>query len=159
MTDDCFLENFEHVVRTRLFDSSWTMSSQWLEVTARPLPSAVAYGDVSCNVVSCSVVITTANLNVAVTVSLDQPSGTVIVLSQIDDRYFKGIDGRSIWSFNFLLFKKGESRHLAGSPCSRNCGRSVNLEIDLEAGEYVVEVSPLHTSFASSSLSSGSFGS
>jgi hypothetical protein len=53
--DNCFLDNFDYVIRTRLFDSSWTMSSQWLEVTSRPLPSPLAYGDVSCNVVRVTI--------------------------------------------------------------------------------------------------------
>jgi hypothetical protein len=43
-TDDCmapdseFLTTFTRLERTRLFDSSWALSSQWLEVSARPFP-------------------------------------------------------------------------------------------------------------------------
>lgn len=48
--DSDFLANWEQIDRTLLFDSSWVMSSQWLKVTARPLPTAWAYGDVSCKV-------------------------------------------------------------------------------------------------------------
>lgn len=48
VTDKEFLENWHVIDRTLLFDSSWAMSSQWLKVTARPLPSPWAYGDVSC---------------------------------------------------------------------------------------------------------------
>ena len=47
-TDSDFLANWEQIDRTLLFDETWVMSSQWLQVTARPLPSAWAYGDVSC---------------------------------------------------------------------------------------------------------------
>jgi hypothetical protein len=81
------------------------------------------------------------NLTVTVIISLDRPSSTVIVLSQIDDRYFKGINGRSEWSFDFILSKQGGSQHLLRSPNS--LGRSVNVEVDLEAGDYVVQVSTI----------------
>jgi hypothetical protein len=46
--DKDFLENWEQIDRVLLFDSSWVMSSQWLQVTARPLLSAWTFGDVSC---------------------------------------------------------------------------------------------------------------
>jgi len=78
-----------------------------------------------------------------VTISLEKPSSTVIVLSRIDDRYFRNINGRSMWSFDFVLFKKGESDSLAESSSSRFYARSENLEINLEAGDYVVHVSVL----------------
>ncbi len=46
--DSDFLECWERMDKTILFDAHWVMSSQWLHVTARPLPSAWTYGDVSC---------------------------------------------------------------------------------------------------------------
>lgn len=39
---------------------------------------------------------------------------------------------------DFKLFKKGEKRVLVNSSHSTFFGRSVNAELDLEAGEYVV---------------------
>jgi hypothetical protein len=47
-TDKDFLANWEHIDRTLLFDETWVMSFQWLRVATRPLPSAWAFGDVSC---------------------------------------------------------------------------------------------------------------
>ena len=76
--------------------------------------------------------------------SLDKPSSTVIVLSRIDDRYFHGIDGRSKWIFDFVIFKEGETERLTETLPARLMERSVNLEVNLEAGNYVVHVSPLH---------------
>ncbi|KAG6815966.1 hypothetical protein H0H87_009816 [Tephrocybe sp. NHM501043] len=106
-----FLENWEQIDRTLLFDESWKMSSHWLEVTTRMLPTWT-YGDVSY---------------------------TVIVLSKLDDRYWKPISG-SMWSFDFLVYKKGETKPRTSSSSSLRCPRSVNAEVLLEAGEYVVHV-------------------
>ncbi|KAG6864733.1 hypothetical protein C0991_007475 [Blastosporella zonata] len=117
-----FLENWEQIDRTRLFDSSWSMSSQWLKVTTRPLPSAWTYGDVSF------------------TISLPEASSTVIVLSQLDKRFWKAISGSVIWTFDFIIYKKGENKPITTSSSSLRYSRSVNAEVDLEAGEYVVHV-------------------
>ena len=48
-----FLEHWESIERTQLFDQSWVQSSHWLNVTGRPLPSAYQYGDVSCKSLLC----------------------------------------------------------------------------------------------------------
>ncbi|TFK39591.1 hypothetical protein BDQ12DRAFT_61862 [Crucibulum laeve] len=117
-----FLESWEEVERTRLFDSSWVMSSQWLRVPARPLPCAWSYGDVSF------------------TFFVPEPSFTVLVLSELDNRYFRGLTGRYDWAFDFILFKKGDTELLGESTPGRFHARSVNLEMDLEAGDYVIHV-------------------
>ncbi|EEB95559.1 hypothetical protein MPER_05452, partial [Moniliophthora perniciosa FA553] len=81
-----FLDCWDQIDRTRLFDSSWAMSSQWLHVTARPLPCAWTYGDVSF------------------TFSIPKASPAVIVLSQLDDRFFSEISGRMpLGRTNFVL--------------------------------------------------------
>ncbi|KAJ7821376.1 hypothetical protein B0H14DRAFT_2831437 [Mycena olivaceomarginata] len=100
----------------------WVMSSQWLEVTTRALPAAWSFGDVSF------------------TISMAKPSFTMIVLSQLDTRYFRDISGRSRWSLDFVVYKQGEMEAIAESLHARYFSRSVNLEIPLEAGEYVVHV-------------------
>jgi len=46
--DSDWLECFERIDRTILFDSSWILSSEWLRVKAKPQPSAWSYRDVSC---------------------------------------------------------------------------------------------------------------
>lgn len=79
----------------------------------------------------------------AVTFSLPKPTFAIIVLSQLDPRYFKEISGTSSWSLDFVLAKRGEKLPLAESASSLLYSRSVNLEMDLEAGEYIVYVSEL----------------
>jgi hypothetical protein len=64
----------------------------------------------------------------------------MIVLSQLDTRYFRDISGRSRWSLDFVVYKQGETEAIAESLHARYFSRSVNLEIPLEAGEYVVHV-------------------
>jgi len=118
-----FLSQWEFVDRTLLFDDQWYMSSHWLKVTARSLLAAWTFGDVSF--------------------TIDIPAATyaVIVLSQLDDRYFKGVEGKATWHFDFVLFKKGETEPIGmSSSCGPSIMRSVNLEIDLPKGEYVVHV-------------------
>ncbi|KAJ6580660.1 hypothetical protein B0H19DRAFT_1250969 [Mycena capillaripes] len=119
-----FLECWDIIERTLLTnDGNWITSSHWLRVVTRPIGSAWSYGDVYFTV----------------TVP-EQPEGrvTVIVLSQLDSRYFKNISGRFEWSFDFLLFKQGQREPFAVS--SKSLSRSVNLERKLEAGDYVVHV-------------------
>lgn len=67
-------------------------------------------------------------------------SPAIITLAQLDDRYFPELAGSSRFTLDFKLFKKGEDRVLVNSSHATFFGRSVNAEIDLEAGEYVVHV-------------------
>lgn len=111
------------VERSRLFDDTWRMSSLWLNVTSLPPPSAWTFGDVSF------------------TISIPKPTFAIIVLAQLDSRYFKEISGYSQWSLEFMLFKKDDNEPLGVSVHGSFWGRSVNLELDLEEGDYVVQVS------------------
>ncbi|KAF9464916.1 hypothetical protein BDZ94DRAFT_1215779 [Collybia nuda] len=117
-----FLSYWQCINRTLLFDSTWVMSSHWLQVPARPFESIWAFGDVSF------------------TLSLKSPSLTIIVLSELDNRYFRGLEGNSIWAFDFIVYKKGEAEEIAESSKSLFNTRSVNVELELEAGEYVIHV-------------------
>ncbi|KAJ7479666.1 hypothetical protein FB451DRAFT_163203 [Mycena latifolia] len=117
-----FLSCFEQVDRTRLFDSSWTMRYDVLRVPSRPFPgSAFGYGDLCFSF------------------SLSKTTFTIIVLSQLDVRYFKGIAPPCYWNFDFILFKRGQKEPIDMSSHSRFTSRSVSLEFpDLEEGEYIV---------------------
>ncbi|KAF4570105.1 hypothetical protein EYR40_009090 [Pleurotus pulmonarius] len=117
-----FLDCWDQIDRTLLFDSSWLMSSQWLRVATQPLPSAWTYGDVSF------------------TISVPERTSAVIVLSKLDDRYFEDLSGQYWWNFNFILFQTGGSEVLAESSHARLWSRSVNVELELDAGDYVLHV-------------------
>ncbi|KAJ7239564.1 hypothetical protein B0H12DRAFT_1237530 [Mycena haematopus] len=117
-----FLDNWDLVERTLLFDDTWVMANQWLQVTARPPSTAWSFGDVSF------------------TISIPAPTKAVIVLSKLDERYFQDISGNSCWTFDFALFKKGSKELVAQTSLTRFFLRSVNVELNLDAGEYVVHV-------------------
>lgn len=72
--------------------------------------------------------------------TLSRPSNVVIVLSQLDSRYYRDVAGRASWTMDFTLVKEGEKEPLAESAHSEFYLRNVHLEIDLEAGSYIVYV-------------------
>ncbi|KAF9038120.1 hypothetical protein BJ165DRAFT_1353090 [Panaeolus papilionaceus] len=117
-----WLACFANIDRTILFDSSWAMSSRWLQVQLEPMPAAWAFGDVSF------------------TFTLSGDTEAVIVLSQIDSRYFRDVSGRANWTMDFVLVKEGEKKPIAASSHSEFYLRSVHLEANLTAGNYIVYV-------------------
>ncbi|KAG9095718.1 hypothetical protein FRC07_011043, partial [Ceratobasidium sp. 392] len=120
-----FLKTWTMIERSKLFDSGWKMSSMWLNVNSRSFPCAWNYGDVSF------------------TFSVTEGTPAVIVLSQLDDRYFAEISGYSQWTLEFVIYRKDApaSEPYASSSHTIFWRRSVNVELDdLEAGEYVVHV-------------------
>ncbi|CAE6515547.1 unnamed protein product, partial [Rhizoctonia solani] len=120
-----FLATWTIIERCRLFNSDWRLSSMWIDVETRSFPSAKSFGDVSFT------------LNVPVT------SPAVIVLSQLDDRYFSELSGCWAWSLEFVVYRKGApaTEPYAISEHTVLWRRNVHAELDqLEAGEYVVHV-------------------
>ncbi|KAF7325000.1 Calpain catalytic domain-containing protein [Mycena kentingensis (nom. inval.)] len=117
-----FLAVWSDMSRTLLFDSSWVMSTQWLEVPSRPALSAWSFGEVSF------------------TISLPAASPAILVLSKLDTRYFRELVGSVDFYLDFLVYKAGESEPMAESDHVWMASRSVTLEVDLEAGEYVVHI-------------------
>jgi hypothetical protein len=93
-----------------------------------------------------------------VTFSVTEDGPAVIVLSQLDDRYFSEISGYSQWTLEFVVYRKGrfcillpaETYPVTDAPASDPYAssahtifwrRSINVELDnLEAGDYVVHV-------------------
>jgi hypothetical protein len=139
------LESFAQIDRTILFDSTWMMSSQWLHVSVQPLPVAWSYGDVTCKyfyfVLFVTIFFSTKlNTPISVTFSLPGPSTTIIVLSQLDSRYYRDVAGRASWTMDFTLVKEGQKEPIADSGHSDFYLRSVHLEVELEAGNYIVYV-------------------
>ena len=86
-------------------------------------------------------------MSLTVTLSLPQRTPTIIVLSQLDKRYFKDISGISCWSLDFVLTRRGQEDPVAEASSALLFTRSVNLEIELDAGEYVIYVSEINLHF------------
>ncbi|KAF8802683.1 cysteine proteinase [Phlegmacium glaucopus] len=115
-----FLDTFELIERTTIFDSSWVMSSHWLRVPP-PYPNHPwTFGDLSFKF------------------TLSRPSFTIIALSQLDDRYFSDISGVSEWNIDFVVYKRGDKEITGVSFHAVVQARSVTCELNLEAGEYII---------------------
>ncbi|KAI9844149.1 MAG: hypothetical protein M1837_005749 [Sclerophora amabilis] len=111
------LKKFQHFDRTRLFGPEWTVTQQW---TSLNVPWSVDYHDTKF------------------TVELHKPGPVVIVLSQLDDRYFQGLEGQYTFKLQFRVHKEGEREYIVRSNGCLCMTRSVSTEIDLEPGRYSI---------------------
>ena len=55
-------------------------------------------------------------------------------------RFWSELAGYSLWSFDFVLYKRGSDKVLGRSEFSVQWPRSVVLSKDLEAGDYILHV-------------------
>ncbi|KAF3388884.1 Calpain-type cysteine protease ADL1 [Penicillium rolfsii] len=111
------LKKYQHFDRTRLFGDEWTITQQW---TTLNVPWSADYHS------------TKFVMNVT------EAGPTVIVLSQLDTRYFKGLAGEYSFVLKFRVQKEGDEDYMVRSHSSHFMARSVNAEIDLEPGRYQV---------------------
>lgn len=86
--DSDFLRLWTSIDCTRLFDSSWAVSSIWVQVEGLGPLHPWGWGDVSF------------------TISVPTDTPAVIVLQQLDKRYFDEISGAVAYDFEFVVFKK-----------------------------------------------------
>ncbi|VUC25304.1 unnamed protein product [Clonostachys rosea] len=69
-----------------------------------------------------------------------KPGPVVIVLSQLDDRYFRGLQGQYHFQLAFRLHKTGHEEYIVRSQAQYRMRRSVNVEVELEQGSYQVRL-------------------
>ena len=79
-------------------------------------------------------------MSLPVKFSLSGPTAAVIVLSQLERRYYRDISGHASWTMDFCLVKAGEEDIIAESAHSDFYQRSVHLEAYLDEGDYIVYV-------------------
>ncbi|KUI74129.1 Calpain-8 [Cytospora mali] len=113
------LKKYQAFDRTRLFGPEWKVASIW---TTLNVSWTLDYHDTKF------------------ALSLAKPGPVVLVCSQLDERYFKGLEGQYRFELSFRLHKAGEEDYVVRSQSYYRMNRSVNVELDLEAGEYVVVV-------------------
>ncbi|KAH8839422.1 hypothetical protein MCOR08_006363 [Pyricularia oryzae] len=113
------LRKFQSFDRTRLFGPEWKAAAIW---TTFSVPWVHEYHDTKF------------------AFSLSRPGPVVLVLSQLDKRYFKGLEGQYRFEFSFRVHVSGQEDYLVRSPTPYRMNRSVNVELDLEAGDYTVLV-------------------
>ncbi|KAK4171425.1 putative calpain [Triangularia setosa] len=114
------LETFLFIHRTRLFDERWTVVQQW---------TSVSVGWVA------------GYLNQKFAIEVQKAGTVVVVLSQLDERYFQGFEGQYDFSLHFLLKREGgkEEEHICRvRPVHQWENRSVSCEVELEPGRYEV---------------------
>ncbi|KAL1801521.1 hypothetical protein ACET3X_001863 [Alternaria dauci] len=111
------LRTYQHFDRTRLFGPEWTVSQQWTSVN---VPWSVDYLDTKFRI------------------HLAKGGPVVIVLSQLDDRYYQGLEGQYEFNLQFRLHKDDEEEYIVRSNGTYYMKRSVSTELDLEAGNYTV---------------------
>ncbi|RFU77601.1 calpain family cysteine protease [Trichoderma arundinaceum] len=113
------LQKYQAFERTRLFDDTWQVSQIWTTVN---VPWMLDYNDTHFSL------------------SITKPGPVVIVLAQLDDRYFRGLHGQYRFELAFRLHRAGHEDYLVRSQAPYRMRRSVNVELDLEAGDYDVRV-------------------
>ncbi|KAK4156277.1 calcium-dependent cysteine-type endopeptidase [Chaetomidium leptoderma] len=111
------LRKFQTFDRTRLFGQNWKVTSMW---TTLNVAWSLDYHDTKFSF------------------TLAKSGPVVIALSQLDDRYFRGLQGQYIFGLGFRVHKAGEDDYLVRSHTTYYMDRSCNVELDLEAGEYTV---------------------
>ncbi|QKX59290.1 uncharacterized protein TRUGW13939_06422 [Talaromyces rugulosus] len=116
---DDLLKKYQHFDRTRLFGPEWTVTQQW---TNLHVPWSADYH------------------NTKFAVELTQKSPIVVVLSQLDTRYFRGLEGEYDFTLQFRLEKEGEEDYIVRSSTTYMMSRSVNTDITLDAGRYSILV-------------------
>lgn len=102
-----------------MFDDSWQVSHIWTTVN---VPWMLDYHDTHFSL------------------SIAKPGPVVIVLAQLDDRYFRGLHGQYRFELAFRIHKAGHEDYLVRSQAPYRMRRSVNVELDLQAGEYDVRI-------------------
>ncbi|KAJ9603751.1 hypothetical protein H2200_011937 [Cladophialophora chaetospira] len=116
------LNKYKYIDRTRIFGPDWHVAQQWMSVQ---VPWSTL--DYQTNYFS-----------------LDVPEDTdaVIVLSQLDDRYFKGLQGKYNFTMQFRVQKDDdeEEEYFSRSKMNYELVRSTNVEVHLTKGTYTVLV-------------------
>ncbi|KAK3325840.1 calcium-dependent cysteine-type endopeptidase-like protein [Apodospora peruviana] len=113
------LRKYQAFDRTRLFGPDWKITAIW---TTLSVPWTLEYHDTKF------------------VFTLAKAGPVVLVLSQLDDRYFRGLEGPYKFGLGMRVHKAGEDDYLVRAQSAYRMTRSINVELDLEAGEYIVLV-------------------
>lgn len=111
------LREYSSFDRTRLFGSDWQIAQQWTSVD---VPWSADYNKTKFSV------------------TLTKRTPVVIVLSQLDDRYYQGLEGQYTFQLHFRLDKDGEEDYIVRSHGNYSMSRSVSTDLELDPGTYSV---------------------
>jgi hypothetical protein len=128
------LRKYQHFDRTRLFrDPGWRCAQRWIGVEVPWKPQ----------------------YNEKFDIKLTQDSPLVLVLTQLDTRYYKGLEGQYSFRLHFRVHEKGlpgAEDYIVRSHGNYLMDRSVSIELpDMPAGHYsiFISVTAQRDSFAS----------
>ncbi|KAL8952139.1 MAG: hypothetical protein Q9222_001916 [Ikaeria aurantiellina] len=113
------LKYFQRIDRTRLFGADWSITQQW---ACANVPWSDTYLDTKFRV------------------RLSKGGQVVLVLSQLDDRYFRGLEGQYRFQLRCELRRDDDKNFIETNKPSPFMSRSVMIERHLEAGDYTVLV-------------------
>ncbi|KAM0798372.1 hypothetical protein BDR22DRAFT_809018 [Usnea florida] len=116
---DDLLRKYMYFDRTRVFGSEWKVAQLWVALD-------IAHDD------------DFQDTNFAFT--LRREGLVVICLSQLDDRYYNGLNGGYYFQLHFHLFKDGEDEYIIHSRGNYEASRSVSGEQHLSPGKYTVRL-------------------
>ncbi|UPK97897.1 hypothetical protein LCI18_008832 [Fusarium solani-melongenae] len=118
MSYNDMLDNFVWIHRTRVFDKRWTVAQQWTSVN---VPWLSGY------------------LKKKFIVEVKEEGIVVIALSQLDKRYFNGLEGQYRFVLQFLLKSVNDTTPICQTRTIPEAStRSTNCEVELEPGTYEV---------------------
>uniref|UniRef100_K3WE14 Calpain catalytic domain-containing protein n=1 Tax=Globisporangium ultimum (strain ATCC 200006 / CBS 805.95 / DAOM BR144) TaxID=431595 RepID=K3WE14_GLOUD len=117
MSYEDFLKVFTDLDRTRIFTPEWTVAQCW---TQGHVTWPAQFADQEFKI------------------ALKHSSTVAIVLQQVDQRYFSGLEGQYDFRLYFRLRREGETEYFARSTQGIIMTRSVNIEVDLDAGNWFV---------------------
>ena len=109
------LREYSSFDRTRLFGPDWQITQQWTSVD---VPWSADYNKTKFSI------------------TLTKRSPVVIVLSQLDDRYFRGLVGQYTFELHFRLDKDGQQDYIVRSHGNYSMSRSVSTDLELDPGTY-----------------------
>ncbi|KAH8599322.1 hypothetical protein B0O99DRAFT_504411 [Bisporella sp. PMI_857] len=119
MSYEDLLKKYQTFDRTRLFDDEWKVTQQWTQLE-----------------VSWS----TDYHSTKFAFTVEKKAPIVLVLSQLDGRYFCGLGGQYQFKLSFRVHKSGEEEYIVRSHGNYWMSRSVTAELELDPGEYHVLV-------------------
>lgn len=114
------LKNYQHFDRTRIFGPEWNVTQCWTNVN---VSWAAEYHSTKFSI------------------TLAEKTRVVIVLAQLDDTYFNGLEGGYGYDLQFRLesdAKEDENDYIVRSNGNYAMARSVSTDIELEQGTYSV---------------------
>ena len=117
-----FLRKFEIIYRTRLFTGNWNITQQWTRLV---VPWSGNHQDIGFHF------------------DITKATSAVVVLSQLDERYFRGLKGQYTFQISFQLYRSAQEEYILSSGPEHSeddTRRSVSVELDLESGTYDVRL-------------------